>query len=173
MTNDSRRGIRRHDDRSSDQSDGPEGYETHRRQPSDRRRPVLLVSADPDQVDMYMFAFRSARVDVLSATSRDHALELIRDHSVSAIVLDIVSDQDWQTCESFIAAGSLQTPVIALTGWLSEDAMYQKRAFAMGCAGFVAKPALPEHLQVVVERARSGERRLICLSSSSGVDIAP
>ena len=54
-------------------------------------RPALLVSGNPDVVDLYVLALRSARVGALSVNSVDEAIQLIRDRSVSAVIVDVAN----------------------------------------------------------------------------------
>ena len=135
------------------------------------RRHVLLVSSDPDQLDMYALAFRLAGVAVAGTTSHDEAIRLVRDGAVSAVVVDVVNERDWQTCEDLVTLSGGKLPVTVLTGWLSSDSTYLDRAFRIGCAAYLAKPTLPETLQQIVERTRAGERRIAVLGT--GPEIGP
>jgi DNA-binding response OmpR family regulator len=133
-----------------------------RNQPSDRRRPALIVSANPDTVDLYVLSLRNARTAVLSVGAVDEALHLLRDRSVSAIVMDIASPaHDWDACRLLISAAEPGLPVIVLTGWT--DAATRDQAFDLGCAAFLAKPASPEQLGEVLHRTRAGERGIVMM----------
>ena len=129
-----------------------------RKTPVDRLRPALIVSADPDTMDLYVLAIRSERTAILSVTSVDQAVQLVRDGSVSVVVLDVTNPAtDWDACRQLVAIGSV--PVVVLTGWIDEDARHE--ALAIGCAAFVAKPASPLRLRDVLHRARAGERGIV------------
>src|SRR6187200_3193722 len=59
-------------------------------------RPPLLVSSNPDVVDLYILALRSARIGALSVGAVDEAAQLIRDRSVSAVIVDVANPAvDW------------------------------------------------------------------------------
>jgi len=132
------------------------------RYPGKGGRPLLLVSGNPDVVDLYVRALRSARIGVLSVSSVDEAVQLIRDRSVSAVIVDVANPAvDWDVCrllQSIIEDG---VALIVLTGWT--DAEARQIAATLGCAAFVAKPASPQRLLDILERARNGERGLISL----------
>lgn len=126
--------------------------------PLDRPRPALIVSSDPDTMDLYVLAIRSERAAILSVTSVDQAVQLLRDGAVSVVVIDVANPAtDWDACRQLVATAPV--PVVVLTGWIDEDARHE--ALAIGCAAFVAKPASPQRLRDVLHRARSGERGIV------------
>ena len=125
-------------------------------------RPPLLVSGNPDVVDLYVLALRTARIGALSVSSVDEAVQLIRDRSISAVIVDVANPAlDWEVCRllSSVMEGGL--PLIVLTGWI--DAEAREVARSLGCAAFIAKPASPERLLDVLDRTRNGERGIISL----------
>jgi DNA-binding response OmpR family regulator len=133
-----------------------------RRQPADRRRPALVVSANPDTVDLYVMSLRNERSAVLGAATVSEAMHLIRDHAISAVVLDIAHPvTDWDACRAVIEHAERTVPVVILTGWLDEDA--RRRALELGCAAFVAKPASPQRVSDILQRTRAGERGIVAV----------
>lgn len=127
-----------------------------------RGRPPLIVSSDPDVVDLYVLSMRNARAPVLSATSPDAALQLVRDRAVSAVVVDVANPAtDWDLCRTLRTQADPGVPLIVLTGWLDAEARAQ--ATGVGCAAFVSKPVTPERLMEVVRRTRGGERNILLL----------
>ena len=133
-----------------------------RQQPFDRRRPVLIVSANPDTVDLYVLSLRNERNAVTSVASADEALPLVRDRKVSAIVVDVANPRfDWSACRRLVEAAERGLPLIVLTGWIDQEARVQ--AFDLGCAAFVAKPASPDRLRDVLQRTRAGERGIVAV----------
>ena len=131
-----------------------------RRHLPNRRRPTLILSSNPDTSDLYVLSFRSERHAVVSASSLDGALRLIADRSVSAVVVDVAHPGvDWDACRQMIAAVDSDVPVIVLTGWVEQEA--RDKAFSLGCAAFVAKPASPDRLREVLQRTRDGERGIV------------
>ena len=126
-------------------------------QDPDRGRPALIVSANPDVVDLYVLSLRNARVPVLSAGSVDEAIQLTRDRSISAIVVDVANPNvDWDVCRVLRSQAETGVPVIVLTGWIDADA--RQLAADIGCAAFIGKPASPDRVLDVVRRTRAGER---------------
>jgi CheY-like chemotaxis protein len=131
-----------------------------RRQPFDRRRPVLIMSANPDFVDLYVLSLRSERNAVLSVTSVEEAVYMVRERAVSAVVVDVSNPAtDWDACQSLATAAEPGLPIIVLTGWIDPDA--RQRAVAIGCAAFVVKPASAHRLRDILQRTRSGERGIV------------
>ena len=123
-------------------------------------RPLLLVSSNPDVVDLYVLALRSARIGALSVGSVNEAMQLIRDESVSAVIVDVANPVvDWDVCRQIYAIGGNEIPLIVLTGWI--DAEARQTASSIGCAAFVAKPASPERLLDVLHRTHMGERGIV------------
>ena len=123
-------------------------------------RPLLLVSSNPDVVDLYVLALRSARVGALSVGAVDEATQLIRDRSVSAVIVDVANPAvDWDVCRTLQSIIEDGIPLIVLTGWI--DAEARQIASSIGCAAFVAKPASPERLFEVLHRTRMGERGIV------------
>ena len=123
-------------------------------------RPPLLVSSNPDVVDLYILALRSARIGALSVGAVDEAAQLIRDRSVSAVIVDVANPAvDWDLCRTLQAIIGGEIPLIVLTGWI--DAEAREMASSIGCAAFIAKPASPERLLDVLHRTRMGERGIV------------
>ena len=123
-------------------------------------RPPLLVSRNPDVVDLYVLALRSARIGALSVGTVEEATQLIRDRSVSAVIVDVANPAvDWDLCRTLQAILDDGIPLVVLTGWT--DAEARQTASSIGCAAFVAKPASPERLLEVLHRARMGERGIV------------
>jgi CheY-like chemotaxis protein len=133
-----------------------------RRQPADRRRPALVVSANPDTVDLYVLSLRNERSSVLGAASVPEAMHLIRERAISAVVFDIAHPAtDWPACRSLIEHAERTLPVVVLTGWIDEGARQQ--ALELGCAAFVAKPASPQRVSDILQRTRAGERGIVAV----------
>jgi DNA-binding response OmpR family regulator len=131
-------------------------------QSSDAARPALLVSRNPDIVDLYVLALRNARVPLLSVGEIDEALQLIRDRSVTAVVVDVAEPGiDWEVCRLLQSQLPPQVPLVVLTGWIDTDA--RRQASDLGCAAFVAKPASPDRLRDVIRRTRQGERGIVMI----------
>ena|SRR5688572_5462494 len=130
------------------------------RHPARGGRPPLLVSGNPDVVDLYVLALRSARIAALSVGSVDEAVQLIRDRSISAVIVDVANPAvDWEVCRLLSSIMEDGLPLIVLTGWI--DAEARQIASGLGCAAFVAKPASPERLMDVLDRTRKGERGIV------------
>jgi DNA-binding response OmpR family regulator len=125
-------------------------------------RPALLVSGNADVVDLYVLALRTARLAILSVSAMDEALQLIRDRSVSAVIVDVAAPAvDWDICRLLREQLQDGVPLIVLTGWIDADA--RRHAEAVRCAAFVGKPASPECLVDVLRRTRAGERGIVAI----------
>jgi DNA-binding response OmpR family regulator len=131
-------------------------------QDSDDSRPALLVSRNADVVDLYVLALRTARVPLLSVGEIDEAVQLIRDRSVTAVIVDVAEPGiDWEVCRLLHSQLAERVPLIVLTGWI--DANARSLASDIGCAAFVAKPASPDCLRDVIRRTRLGERGIVVI----------
>ena len=127
-----------------------------------RGRPPLIVSNNPDVVDLYVLSMRNVRAPLLSVSSLEGALQLVRDRAVSAVIVDVANPaNDWNVCRVLQAEAEADVPLIVLTGWLDPDA--RERAAAVGCAAFVGKPVSPEGLMEVVRRTCDGERDIFTI----------
>jgi DNA-binding response OmpR family regulator len=125
-------------------------------------RPPLLVSGNPDVVDLYVLALRHARIGLLSVSSVDEAIQLIRDRSVSAVIVDVANPAvDWDVCRLLQSIMEDGVPLIVLTGWIDDEA--RQIAATLDCAAFVAKPASPQRLLDILERTRNGERGIVSM----------
>jgi DNA-binding NtrC family response regulator len=124
-------------------------------------RLVLFVTRDDDVGDLYVAAL----------TAHGHTTRRVRDCSsaaaslgeidVSAVFIDVLDEPDWADCADLArVAAEHATPVIVVTGWLSRDGRFRKRAFAAGCAAFIAKPCTASTLVSTLERVALGERRI-------------
>jgi DNA-binding response OmpR family regulator len=123
---------------------------------------VLIVSTDPDVLDVYGLSLRSDRWSVLTVATVDQAARLLRERAVSAVVLDVSAPTtDWDACRQLVEHGGDGLPVVVLTGWIDQDSRDQ--AFAIGCAAFIAKPATPELVRDILQRTQAGDRGIVAV----------
>jgi DNA-binding NtrC family response regulator len=123
-------------------------------------RLVLFLTRDDSLGDLYIRALtahgrRARRVrDCASAKAW-----LGRVEDVAAIFVDVLDEPDWPECSALArVAAEHATPLIVVTGWLSQDRRFRERAFAAGCAAFVAKPCSAHTLLTTLDRVVAGER---------------
>ena len=129
------------------------------------RSPVLIVSADPDTRDMYVYALQAAAMDVHGRTSADEVVAFAAKTKPAAIVLDVRVRADWHLCRRFRREPATSgVPVIAISGFVAEDRRYRRLASRVGCAAFLAKPSLPDTVRQVVGRVLRGERGIELLA---------
>lgn len=120
----------------------------------------MIVSANPDTSELYVLSLRNERAPVVSASSASEAMPLLRQRTVSAVVVDVATPAtDWHACREVKAAAEPDLPLVVLTGWIDEHA--RAEAFNIGCAAFVGKPASPRRLREVLQRTRAGERGIV------------
>ena len=124
---------------------------------------IYLISRDPD------FAFLCGMAlpftTVTPQIGEDLIAGVIRT-SPSAILVDLLGPQDWQTIAQLKAAPHTQkVPVIVFTGWLSPDRRFRRLARELGCSAFVAKPCDTELLAKTIARAIGGEAGLEVVQS--------
>jgi DNA-binding response OmpR family regulator len=87
----------------------------------------------------------------------------IREAQPEAVVLDLkLGDQRvWSHLEAIRCGSDLDVPGILLTGSVRPDRANRLRARDIGCAAFVAKPCIPDHLAPILRAVISGDRGLI------------
>lgn len=128
-----------------------------------RVRPVLLLTDHPDDGGMYVtgLAKHGFRVDL--ADVFDDMAGAIRDAQPDAVVLDMkLGDQQlWSRLETIRCGGLFNVPGILLTGSIRPDRANRIRARDIGCAAFVAKPCIPDHLAPILRAVIAGDRGLI------------
>lgn len=121
---------------------------------------VLLLSGDVDARELYREWFaRTAELETVCSASVSDALHVVQAGSADVILVDLVSWRQWDDCALLVQAQS-QSPVVVLTGWVSADGRFRRKAFARGCAAFVAKPCHPRVLVAVLRRVLDGERHI-------------
>lgn len=118
---------------------------------------LVIVSTDSDTRELYAAWF--------SHTTRLHltCLPDLQGTTIPAntdvVLVDVASTRMWDDCAR-LATQDRDTPIVVLTGWVASDERYRQRAFAAGCAAFVAKPCHPRALAGVLHRVLQGERQL-------------
>jgi CheY-like chemotaxis protein len=122
---------------------------------------ILIVAPDEETGELYSLSLGSpahcGTKIVLDTEAAHEALDAGPHYD--AILLDIARPRDWNACAG-LASHSVDTPVVAVTGWVTSDGRYRKHAFDAGCAAYVLKPCVPDRLAEAVERVRSGERSI-------------
>jgi DNA-binding response OmpR family regulator len=121
---------------------------------------VLFLSADVDARELYREWFaRTAELQTICPSSVSEAVKVAESGRADVILVDLVSWRQWDDCTS-LGETRLRPPVVVLTGWVSADGRFRRRAFAHGCAAFVAKPCHPRVLVAVLRRVLDGERHI-------------
>lgn len=117
------------------------------RPPRAARPRVLVVDDLRDNREMYVEYLEFAGFDVLSATNGREAVASAIAHGPHVVVMDMsLPDVDgWRATELLRATPATKDVlVIALSGHV--EPKYRRRAMAVGCDLFVAKPCLPQDL---------------------------
>jgi CheY-like chemotaxis protein len=120
------------------------------------RIPVLIVSSDLETQDLCVMAFRVDRVPAWGVSTSQEALTLARRTGLSAVLFDVERSDHWTAAEDLRRQLSSEIPVVILTGWIRSDGANRRRARAIGCAGFLAKPVPPPVIISALKRAASG-----------------
>jgi CheY-like chemotaxis protein len=108
---------------------------------------VLVVDDMADNREMYMEYLCFAGFRVAGAESGEAAVEIARRRRPSVILLDmsLPGMDGWETTRILKSDPRTRAiAVIAVTG--HAESTYRLRAFEAGCAGFVAKPSLPQDI---------------------------
>jgi CheY-like chemotaxis protein len=111
--------------------------------------------------DLYSSGLREAGYEVTTQATVPAAATVLETGGPDVIVLELLPEpiEAW----AFIELGRTHAPaipLIILTSLIRPDRANRRRARALGCAAFVAKPCSVGQLVEVVSRVRSGSRGL-------------
>ncbi len=120
-------------------------------------RVVMFVSRDAGYRELYTNALRSFGLLSVWATGVDEGRSLLGQYSVAALIFDPSSREEWEQCGQLVAAAG-PSPVLVMASGHEHQA---QEAFDAGCVAFVAGPCPPASLAAVLQRAMSGDRRII------------
>lgn len=142
-----------------------------------RVRPVLLLTDHPDDGVMYVTGLAKHGFRVELADTFGDMAAAIRTTRPEAVVLDMKlgDPHTWSRLETIRCGSLLDVPGILLTASIRPDRANRERARDIGCAAFVAKPCIPDHLAPILDAVISGDRGLIVryperFSSTNEVD---
>jgi DNA-binding NtrC family response regulator len=122
-------------------------------------RPVLFVTRDDNVGELYVAALTAHGKNTRRIRDCSSAAALLAEIDAAAVFIDVLDEPDWSDCAGLArVAAEHATPVIVVTGWVAPDARFRKRAFAAGCAAFIAKPCTAATLLTTLERVATGER---------------
>jgi two-component system, cell cycle response regulator DivK len=117
-------------------------------QPGEARPRVLVVDDYDDGREMYAEYLTYAGYDVAMAKDGMEAIAMARDGHPDVILMDLslpVMD-GWEATRLLKADLSTRDiPVVAVTGHVMGN--HPQQAADAGCDAFVAKPALPDHVE--------------------------
>jgi PAS domain S-box-containing protein len=114
---------------------------------------VLIVDDEPDSRDFVAFVLEQARANVLTATTADEALTMLKQSKPNVLLSDIgMPDMDGYMLMQQVRALPLeqggQIPAIAITAYAGE--FNQQQALQAGFQQHVSKPVEPEKLIQVI-----------------------
>jgi CheY-like chemotaxis protein len=121
----------------------------------------LVYPPGPDR-DLYVSALEEAGFETTpQATVMDAVPLLERGWPLDVIVMELLPSptEAWAFIERR-SADFPDVPLIILTSLIRPDGSNRRKARALGCAAFVAKPCSLVQLVDVVSRVRSGSRAL-------------
>ena len=118
---------------------------------------VLIVTDNDDFFELYATVLAA---DAWKVTRLESAND-INGTPMSAALLDVVSDADWDRVRTVAVTG---IPSIVVTGWWAPDRRYRERVSAAGAAAYILKPASPLVVAAIVERVAAG---------ATGIDVVP
>ncbi|HKK33963.1 MAG TPA: response regulator [Desulfomicrobiaceae bacterium] len=121
---------------------------------------VLLVDDEMDFLDALSERLRNRDVEVTTATNGSRALELIRDESYDAIILDMMMPgMDGLETLKAIKADRPELQIILLTGHASVDKGIE--AMKSGARDFIEKPADIKALMDKIHDARDKKMLIV------------
>ena len=116
--------------------------------------------------DLYVSALREAGFATTIAETPTAAAKWLEEAAVpGVVVVDLLPEPEdaWVLIARGCAHPS-RIPVMVLTSLVRPDGSNRRRARALGCAAFVAKPCSLRQLVDIVRRVQRGERNLEVLS---------
>jgi CheY-like chemotaxis protein len=128
----------------------------------DLKGTVLFVYAPGLERDLYVSALRQAGLEITAQPTVTDATTLLRTgETPDVIVMELLPEpiEAWAFIEQR-CADAPDVPIIILTSLIRPDRSNRRRAHALGCAAFVAKPCSLLQLVDVVSRVRRGSRGL-------------
>ncbi len=126
---------------------------------------VVIVSSSHGTQQSYTRQLRDAQVAALGVGSWRDVLDLARGMSLGAVLVDVATASDWQSCRMLRERQEMTgVPVVALSDWAAPDRRYRTLAWSVGCSAYVAKPCSSDTILQALGRVRNGER---------GVEVAP
>src|SRR4051812_1834235 len=111
-----------------------------------KQQTVLVVEDYPDTREALRIVLSDAGFDVVLAANGREALDYLRDHSASVVLLDMLMPvvDGWQFLEQSAALPKPRPPIIIITAL---PAISPDWAAAHGCDGWLKKPvSMPELL---------------------------
>ena len=108
---------------------------------------VLIVDDNEDVREMYQTYLAFSGYRVLTAASGEEGIEAAREHHPSVILMDATMPgvDGWEATKRLKADPVLsRIPVLMLTAHAFPDV--RRRAEAVGCDGYIAKPCVPDEL---------------------------
>ena len=130
------------------------------------RTKVLFVSPAGLDRDLYVSALREAGFATTPAETTAAAARWLEEAAgLDVVVVDLLPEPEdaW----ALIARGCAHPagiPVMVFTSLIRPDGSNRRRARALGCAAFVAKPCSVRQLVDIVRRVQCGERNLEVLT---------
>lgn len=114
---------------------------------------ILVIEDDPDNLVLLYHFLKLNQFDVLLASNALTGLALATAHSPDLILLDMIMPK--MSGFDFIRrinknVGLTHIPIVAVTGIVKEK--NKQKVLQAGCAGYICKPYLLEHLLGVVLR---------------------
>ena len=116
----------------------------------------LVVARNLDLQDLYVLNMRAQRMSVLGVNTCEEAVRVSRLAPFGAALFDVDHRDDWESLARFRQDLSREVPIVVLSGWLASDRTYRNLARALGCAGFVARPATSALVARALQRAAEG-----------------
>ena len=116
----------------------------------------LIVSRDDDMLNLYVELLRAERLRVIGVGTCEEAVKVTDVVPCGAALFDVDGRDDWASLARLRKELSPQVPIVALSGWLAADRTYRNLARDLGCAGFVAKPAVAALVIRALQRAAVG-----------------
>jgi PleD family two-component response regulator len=103
---------------------------------------ILIVDDDPDPLFATVRIIKSAGYEVLTASTADHCMEIVKNKRPDLILLDVIlPDADGQAlCRQIKEDPALQIIYVVLISGTKTDSTEQADGLEVGADGYIARP---------------------------------
>lgn len=116
----------------------------------------MIVTRNLHSQDACVLHLRTNRIAVVGVSTCEEAIRLADLVAVSAALFEVEQPEDWDLLAQLRRRLPCEIPLVVFGDRVVADRQSRTRARALGCAGFVTKPAAPHIIAASLQRAAGG-----------------